>query len=60
MATLESRLQVLERQTDGADMCISLAFVYPDSTAEHRQSIEAREAAGERLCVVEIVRARSA
>lgn len=58
MATLDNRLQALERQTMGSDQCLALAFVYPDSTAKHRQQIEARQAAGERLCVVEFVRAR--
>ena len=57
MATLDSRLQVLERQTMGAAQCMAFAFVHPDSTAEHRKQIEARQAAGERLWVVEFVRA---
>lgn len=57
MATLDNRLQALERQTMGAAQCLALAFVHPDSTAEHRQQIQARQAAGEHLWVVEFVRA---
>ncbi|RYH62772.1 MAG: hypothetical protein EON54_09045 [Alcaligenaceae bacterium] len=57
MATLDNRLQALERQTMGAAQCMVFAFVHPDSTAEHRRQIADRQAAGERLWVVEFVRA---